>query len=106
MTTFNFSPLFRSSVGFGSIPRLLDTAMQTAGRSDGYPPYNIEKADDNHYRISVAVAGLSEDDLEITAKEDALIIRRKWKTIAPTFIAGLPEGHLSTNSSSPIISEW
>ena len=77
MTTFDFSPLFRSSIGFDSIPRLLDTAMQTADRSDGYPPYNIEKADENHYRISVAVAGFSEDDLEITAKEDTLVVRSK-----------------------------
>jgi molecular chaperone IbpA len=77
MTTFDFSPLFRSSVGFDSIPRLLDTAMQTADRSDAYPPYNIEKADDKHYRISIAVAGFSEDDLEITAKEDTLVVRGK-----------------------------
>jgi molecular chaperone IbpA len=77
MTTFDFFPLFRSSVGFDSIPRLLDTAMQTADRSDGVPPHNIEKADDNHYRISIAVAGFSEDDLEITAKEDTLVVRSK-----------------------------
>ena len=81
MTTFDFSPLFRSSVGFDGIPRLLDTAMQTADRSDGYPPYNIEKADDNHYRISIAVAGFSEDDLDITAKEDTLVVRSKAQEV-------------------------
>ena len=81
MTTFDFSPLFRSSIGFDGIPRLLDTAMQAADRSDGYPPYNIEKADDNHYRISIAVAGFSEDDLEITAKEDTLVVRSKAQDV-------------------------
>lgn len=81
MTTFDFSPLFRSSVGFDRIPRLLDTAMQTADRCDSYPPYNIEKADDNHYRISIAVAGFSEDGLEVTAKEDTLVVRSKAQEV-------------------------
>ena len=49
MTTFDFSPLFRSSVGFDSIPRLLDTAMRSADLSDTYPPYNIEKTEENSY---------------------------------------------------------
>ncbi|MBK20477.1 MAG: heat-shock protein [Rhodospirillaceae bacterium] len=81
MTTFDFSPLFRSSVGFDSIPRLLDTAMRTADRSDSYPPYNIEKTDENTYRISIAVAGFSEDDLEVTAKEDTLVVRSKAQEV-------------------------
>ncbi|NKB20083.1 MAG: Hsp20 family protein [Alphaproteobacteria bacterium] len=81
MTTFDFSPLFRSSIGFDSIPRLLDTARQTADRSDSYPPYNIEKTDDNTYRISIAVAGFSDDDLEVTAKEDTLVVRSKAQEV-------------------------
>lgn len=79
--TFDFPPPFRSSIGFDSIPRLLDTAMKSADRREGYPPYNIEKADDNHYRISIAVAGFSEDDLEITAKEDTLVVRSKAQEV-------------------------
>ena len=77
MTTFDFSPLFRSSVGFDSIPRLLDTAMRSADLSDTYPPYNIEKTEENSYRISIAVAGFGENDLDITAKENMLIVKSR-----------------------------
>ncbi|MBI78258.1 MAG: heat-shock protein [Rhodospirillaceae bacterium] len=77
MTTFDFSPLFRSSVGFDSIPRLLDTAMRSADLSDTYPPYNIEKTEENSYRISIAVAGFGEKDLDITAKENMLIVKSR-----------------------------
>jgi len=77
MTTLDFSPLFRSSIGFDSIPRLLDTAMRSADHADSYPPYNIEKTDENNYRISIAVAGFSDDDLDVTAKENLLIVRSK-----------------------------
>jgi molecular chaperone IbpA len=74
MTTFDFSPLFRSSVGFDSIPLLLDSATRASGHTDSYPPYNIEKTDENNYRISIAVAGFSEADLEVTAKENMLVV--------------------------------
>ncbi|MBD20039.1 MAG: heat-shock protein [Rhodospirillaceae bacterium] len=77
MTTFDFSPLFRSSVGFDSIPRLLDTAMRSADLSDTYPPYNIEKTEENSYRISIAVAGFGEKELDITAKENMLIVKSR-----------------------------
>ncbi len=77
MTTFDFSPLFRSTIGFDSIPRLLDTAMRSADHADSYPPYNIEKTDENNYRISIAVAGFSDDELDVTSKENTLIIRSK-----------------------------
>ena len=77
MTTFDFSPLFRSSIGFDSVPLLLDSATRASGHADSYPPYNIEKTDENNYRISIAVAGFSEDDLEVTAKENMLIVSSK-----------------------------
>lgn len=74
MTTFDFSPLFRSSVGFDSIPLLLDSATRASDHADSYPPYNIEKTDENNYRISIAVAGFSEADLEVTARENMLVV--------------------------------
>ena len=74
MTTFDFSPLFRSSIGFDSVPLLLDSATRASGHADSYPPYNIEKTDENNYRISIAVAGFSEADLEVTAKENTLVV--------------------------------
>jgi molecular chaperone IbpA len=77
MTTFDFSPLYRSSVGFDSIPLLLDSATRASSHADSYPPYNIEKTDENSYRITIAVAGFSEADLEVTAKENLLVVSSK-----------------------------
>ena len=79
MVTYDFSPLFRSTVGFDRMTRLLDAAMNLPDHSDGYPPYNIQKIDDNTYGISIAVAGFGEDDLEVTAKENTLIVKGKSK---------------------------
>jgi len=73
MRTFDLAPLYRSTVGFD---RLFDLFDQTAGDgAPGYPPYNIERTGENDYRISVAVAGFSEADLSIEAKENTLTIR-------------------------------
>ncbi len=71
MRTFDFSPLFRSSVGFD---RLFDLMDSLAEQSNGYPPYNIERADETHYRISLAVAGFGEKDLNIEVKEGVLTV--------------------------------
>ena len=79
MVTYDFSPLFRSTVGFDRMTRLLDAAMNLPDHSDGYPPYNIQKISDNAYGISIAVAGFGEDDLEVTAKENTLIVKGKSK---------------------------
>ncbi len=73
MNTFDFSPLYRSTVGFDRLARMLDSASQI-DTSSGYPPYNIERVDDNDYRISMAVAGFAEEDLGIEVKENALTI--------------------------------
>ncbi len=78
MTGFDFSPLFRSTVGFDRLNRLMESARAPENDS-AYPPYNIEKTDDNHYRITVAVAGFSEDDLDVTVKDNALSISGKIK---------------------------
>lgn len=77
MSTFDLTPLFRSTVGFDRMMSLLDAA----GRSDeqAYPPYNIEKVGDDAYRITMAVAGFGEDDLTITAQGNALLIAGKQK---------------------------
>lgn len=72
MRAFDFAPLLRSSVGFENLNRLVDLA--TRGESDSYPPYNIEKTGDGAYRISMAVAGFSQDELDLTVQENVLII--------------------------------
>ncbi len=77
MRTYDLSPLFRSSVGFDRWSNLFDTALRSGNNSVGYPPYNIEKLGDESYRITVAVAGFGEDDIEITAQENLLIVAGK-----------------------------
>lgn len=74
MRTYDFSPLFRSTVGFDRVSRLLDAALQTEDGA-GYPPYNIEKTGEDAYRIVMAVAGFGEDDLEIVANENSLVVK-------------------------------
>ena len=76
MTTLDFSPLFRSTIGFDRLTRLMDAATQIDSGS-AYPPYNIEATGENAYRLTMAVAGFGSDDLEITAKEGALVVTGK-----------------------------
>jgi molecular chaperone IbpA len=79
MRTYDLAPLYRSTVGFDRLFSLFDqVAGHDGARHDGapgYPPYNIERTGDNEYRITVAVAGFSEADVNIEAKEDTLTIR-------------------------------
>ena len=75
MRAYDFSPLFRYSVGFDRLQRLMDSAHERAEVS--YPPYNIESVDDNAYRITVAVAGFGEKDLDVTVADDTLSISGK-----------------------------
>jgi molecular chaperone IbpA len=72
MRTFDFAPLLRTSIGFENLNRLVDFA--TRGEGDAYPPYNIEKVGEDTYRISMATAGFSRDELEITAQDNVLIV--------------------------------
>ena len=74
-TTFDFSPFYRDTVGFDRVFHMLDTAVSQG--SQGYPPYNIEKAGDDTYRIVMAVAGFSEAELSITQKEEELLVTGK-----------------------------
>ncbi len=79
MRRYDLAPLLRSSVGFDRFDQLFDAARQSDGAASPYPPYNIEKHDDS-YRISLAVAGVGEDDVEITVKENVLIVEGKPQT--------------------------
>jgi molecular chaperone IbpA len=72
LRTIDFSPLYRSVVGFDRLADLLDSAASEA--STGYPPYNIERTGDNTYRIEIAVAGFKPDELTIDLKESVLTV--------------------------------
>lgn len=73
MRNYDLTPLYRSAVGFD---RLFDMLENSGAPSNGgYPPYNVELIDENHYRITVAVAGFSPSDIEITAQDNMLIIK-------------------------------
>lgn len=74
MTTFDFSPLFRSTVGFDRLSRMLETGMLNDG-DNAYPPYNIAKISDDQYRITMAVAGFTQDEIDITSKENQLLVQ-------------------------------
>src|SRR5258708_29350423 len=77
MSTFDFSPLFRSTIGFDRLGRMPDEAL--AEESSGYPPYNIERTGEDAYRITRGVAGFGEDDLNIVAQENVLLVSGKAK---------------------------
>src|SRR6266705_3252322 len=75
MRTFDFAPLYRSTVGFDRMFSMLDQLGGVEGSAPSYPPYNIERSGENAYRISVAVAGFTDADLSIEVKENTLRIR-------------------------------
>jgi len=76
MRTFDLSPLFRSTVGFDHLSRVLD-ALQAGDGTQTYPPYNIEKTGEDSYRIAMAVAGFSAEDIELVTIEGVLSVRGK-----------------------------
>ena len=69
--TYDFTPLFRTAIGFDRLARLADTIPQEAA---SYPPYNIEKTGEESYRLTLAVAGFSAEDIELTVNDNALIV--------------------------------
>lgn len=73
MTTFDFSPLFRTTVGYDRLASLLNSATRLE-QGAGFPPYNIQKAGEDHYRITMAVAGFSQDELNITTENNRLVV--------------------------------
>ena len=74
MRAFDMTPLFRTSVGFDRMSRLMDAAIQMENATKTYPPYNIAKLAENDYQITLAVAGFSEEELTIESKENALTV--------------------------------
>ncbi len=79
MDRFDFSPLFRSTIGFDRLTRLVDAATRVDTAALAYPPYNIEKTGDDAYRLTMAVAGFSPDELDITVQENSLLVTGKSK---------------------------
>lgn len=80
MRTFDLSPLFRSSVGFERMQRALDAASRLDHAANAYPPYDIEVSGEDSYRITLAVAGFEQSDIDIIANENSLQITATGKT--------------------------
>lgn len=79
MRNYDLSPLFRSTVGFDRLARLVDGATRFEDASAGYPPYNIEKLGEEEYRVTMAVAGFSTDEIDITVHENTLTVTGQAK---------------------------
>jgi molecular chaperone IbpA len=75
MRQYDLTPLYRSTIGFDRLGSLLDTLGSFDGDTPSYPPYNIERVGENDYRISMAVAGFGDSDLNIEVKENALTVK-------------------------------
>ena len=90
MRNFDLSPLYRSTVGFDRFATMLDQVLSADMPQPSYPPYNIEKTGDDAYRITLAVAGFSEGDLDIEAREGQLVvkgaIKRGEDAAQPTYL--------------------
>ncbi len=77
MRNFDLAPLYRATVGFDRIADLMDRVLTNDMAQPGYPPYNIEKTADDAYRISLAVAGFTDEELSVEVRENALIVSAK-----------------------------
>jgi len=77
MDRFDFSPLFRSTIGFDRLARLVDAATHVDSTALSYPPYNIEKVGEDAYRLTMAVAGFSRDEIDIVVQENTLFVTGK-----------------------------
>lgn len=74
MRSFDLTPLHRAAIGFDQIAELMDRVLANDVSQPSYPPYNIEKTAPDAYRISIAVAGFTEDDLNVEVRDNALIV--------------------------------
>ena len=85
MNALNLTPLFRTAIGFDRLARLMDTA---AAADVSYPPYNIEKTGDDSYRLTMAVAGFGPEDIEMTVKDNTLLVagRAEQDTAKPELL--------------------
>jgi molecular chaperone IbpA len=79
MDRFDFSPLFRSTIGFDRLTRLVDAASRVDNAALAYPPYNIEKTGEDAYRVTMAVAGFSPDEIDVTVHQNTLLVTGKSK---------------------------
>ena len=90
MRDFDFSPLFRSAIGFDRLPSLIDTALRSDVSVGSYPPYNIEKVADDAYRVTLAVAGFGLDHLNVEMRDGVLIVKGAKPEVGrrPAFSSG------------------
>ena len=79
MTTIDFAPLFRSTVGFDRLMSLLENSGQWSDSANGYPPYTLERTGEDRYRVTLAVAGFSGDELAVEAREHSLLVEGRKK---------------------------
>jgi molecular chaperone IbpA len=77
MNSIDFTPLYRSSIGFDRLASLLDNSLKSNSSVSAYPPYNIEVLDENRYGITLAVAGFAESELDINVEKNVLTVRGK-----------------------------
>ncbi len=77
MRTYDLTPLFRTTVGFDRWNDLFDAVFRAEENVAAYPPYNIEKSGEDDYRITMAVAGFGEDDIDVTARDNLLVVSGK-----------------------------
>ncbi|MBL4658915.1 MAG: Hsp20 family protein [Alcanivoracaceae bacterium] len=77
MMNLDLSPLFRTSVGFDRLAQMMNQAHRIDQNNASYPPYNIETLDENKYQITLALAGFTQNDVEITSEQNTLVVRGK-----------------------------
>jgi molecular chaperone IbpA len=80
MRAIDFSPLYRSAIGYDHVLNLLENATRGENKNSGYPPYNIEVVEQDKYQITLAVAGFAEENLEITSENNKLTIKGKQES--------------------------
>lgn len=80
MANLDFTPLYRSSVGYDQLPRMLQSAMKLTDSEVGYPPYNIVRTGEDTYEIAVSLAGYSPDDIDIGVEQNRMTISGKMPT--------------------------
>jgi molecular chaperone IbpA len=103
--TRDFTPLFRTAIGFDRLAQVVDGLQEAA--SNTFPPYNIEKTGDETYRVSIAVAGFAPDDLDVTVRDNTLIVSGRVRQSAHEKVATLYRGIAGRScgaSPSPITS--
>jgi molecular chaperone IbpA len=94
MRTYDFSPLWRSTIGFDRIFDLLDETQRTV--DDHYPPYNIKRLGEDHYQISLALAGFTPDEIAVTAEQNVLTVEGRKDDEQP------PSRHFGRTFQAPV----